>query len=267
MPETPHIGMRCAEFQAVLTEAVEGSLEAGQMVKVRAHVTACETCGPQFAEALAGFEWARSLGEVEPPAGLLSSILAATSRAELPIAQESKAAATAVTLAGTRKQAARRWGGQWLPPFMAPVLQPRVMATVAMAFFSITLLLNLAGVHITNFRMADLRPSALRAGMSRQYYQTTARVTKYYDSVRFVYELQSRVQELKNAAIPQPEEERPRKREKNNRDISIRPEEQNNQHYSRQELNSAPTLAEFHPIAMAVQPAGRGLMYRSRRQA
>jgi hypothetical protein len=297
MSETPHNGMSCADFQTVLTEAVEGfvGMDAGRMRDVREHVAACSNCGPLFAEALAGYEWARGLRAVEAPAGLVARILAATSGAELESqaafhskthsktwhskSSESKTlgseAAAGVILAGGRKQphhrpgagAANRWGAQWLPPFMAPLMHPRVAATFAMAFFSIALLLNLAGVHITNFRMADLKPSAVRAEVNRQYYQTTARVTKYYDSVRFVYELQSRVRELKNAALPQEEENRPRKREKNNRDISIQPGEQNNQHYSRQQADPTPALAEFHPIAMTVQPAPRGVMYRSRRKA
>jgi hypothetical protein len=296
MSETPHNGMSCADFQAVLTEAVEGSLEAGRMRDVREHVAGCANCGPLFAEALAGYEWARGLRAVEAPAGLMARILAATSGAELGAESESPAAlrsrhskaseskasesktreskeldvhaaASGVILAGGRKQPASRWGAQWLPPFMAPLMHPRVAATFAMAFFSIALLLNLAGIHITNFRMAELKPSTMRAEVSRQYYQTTARVTKYYDSVRFVYELQSRVRELKNAALPQEEENRPRKREKNNRDISIQPGEQNNQHYSRQQADPTPALAEFHPIAMAVQPAPRGVTYRSRRRA
>jgi len=285
MSDTPHNGMSCAELQAALAEAVEGGsgLEAGRMGDVRAHVAACSNCGPQFAEAVAGWEWAHALGEVEPPAGLVTRILAATSRSELQSqpqttldrkTRDSKAAAaSALALAGARKQPhpgagkATRWGGQWLPPLMAPLLQPRLVATFAMAFFSIALLLNLAGIHITNFRISDLKPSAVRAEVSREYYQTTARVTKYYDSVRLVYELQSRVRELKNAALPQDEQERPRKREKNNRDISIQPGHENNEHYSRQELNSTPTLAEFHPIVMAVQPAPRGLVYRGWRRA
>jgi len=245
MSDTPHNGMSCGEFQAVLAEAVEASLETGRMSEVRAHVATCPACGTLFAEALAGYEWAHALGEVEPPVGLMPRILAATSElraeSEAQIARE-----TAIPdLAGARKQPhagaskAKRWGGQWLPAFMAPLLHPRLVATAAMAFFSIALLLNLAGVHITSFRISDLKPSAVRAEVSRQYYQTTARVAKYYDSVRLVYELQSRVQELKNAALPQEEQERPRKREKNNRDISIQPGHENNEQSDLDSVGSA----------------------------
>ncbi len=50
----------------------------------------------------------------------------------------------------------------------AAAMQPRLMMTAAMAFFSIALTLNLTGfslanVHVTPLRLADLRPRAVRA--------------------------------------------------------------------------------------------------------
>src|SRR5438067_2751273 len=123
-----------------------------------------------------------------------------------------------------------------MAPVRAGAMQPRIAGSFAMAFFSITLLLNLAGFRFGELRGVNLRPSAIRGTLSRQYYQTTARVAKYYDSVRLVYELESRLRELKNAALPQPEE-KPRPQEKKPRkddgNISNRPEQQN-QNYVQQ---------------------------------
>ena len=40
---------------------------------------------------------------------------------------------------------------------------------------------------------ADMRPSTIK----RNYYETSGRVVKYYDNIRFVYEIESRVREFK----------------------------------------------------------------------
>jgi hypothetical protein len=77
--------------------------------------------------------------------------------------------------------------------------------TAAMAFFSIALTLNLVGVHLNQLHAADLKPSSLR----RSFYQANAHVVRYYDNLRVVYELESRVRDLQrssdNEAAPRPE--------------------------------------------------------------
>ena len=71
--------------------------------------------------------------------------------------------------------------------------------TAAMAFFSIALTLNLTGIKVTQLRAADFQPSRLRATLTRQYYSTNEQVTKYYENLRLVYEMESRVRELRRS--------------------------------------------------------------------
>src|SRR5260370_14210468 len=108
------------------------------------------------------------------------------------------------------------------------MLQPRFGASFAMAFFSITLMLNLAGVDL---RHLDLRPGALRNQAEHSYYATKTRVVRYYDSMRFVYELQARMREL-SRMLPEennhPEPQHPHdqdnvKKVKDHKDISVAP--------------------------------------------
>lgn len=73
--------------------------------------------------------------------------------------------------------------------------QPRLAMTAAMAFFSIALTLNLTGVRLSALKASDLRPAALE----RSFYQANARVVRYYENLRVVYELESRVRELQRA--------------------------------------------------------------------
>jgi hypothetical protein len=72
------------------------------------------------------------------------------------------------------------------------MLQPRLAMTAAMAFFSIALTLNLTGVRLTDLRASDFKPSSIM----RSAYAAKARVVRYSDNLRVVYELESRVRDL-----------------------------------------------------------------------
>ena len=80
--------IECAEFEALLSDALDGDLmdKDGRMSAARqesfeAHRRVCAVCGPLFEDVQAGHRWLRALEEVEPPAHLVHNILAATSGA------------------------------------------------------------------------------------------------------------------------------------------------------------------------------------------
>src|SRR5205085_11539636 len=117
-------------------------------------------------------------------------------------------------------QAAAREPSAWLQklrafaaPLIQPVLQPRFALSFAMAFFSISTALSLGGVKLNNLTAASLAPSTLANNAIRSFHETSARAAHYYDNLRFVYELESKYRELKNAipdtgtstTAPQPE--------------------------------------------------------------
>jgi hypothetical protein len=177
-----------------------------------------------FIDARRGTDWLDMLktSRPEPPADLLQRILATTGPAAgLDSALSSASAAQPNTLLG---------GPMLVPAAAAPVayvpagnvlpfrqrvvnafhlrstfMQPRLAMTAAMAFFSIALTLNLTGVHITQLRASDLKPSSLR----RSFYDANARVVRSIDNLRVVYELESRVQVLQghddSTTTPAPE--------------------------------------------------------------
>src|SRR5271165_7389951 len=71
-------GMQCHEFDSVLTDAIDGVLTGIALDRFQAHARSCRACGPLLAEAEAGRNWLKGLTEVEPPASLVTSILAST---------------------------------------------------------------------------------------------------------------------------------------------------------------------------------------------
>ncbi len=78
MPDQTRNGMQCHEFDSLLSDALDGVLTGSQLDAFQAHARTCSACGPLLAEVEAGRNWLKDLTEVEPPAGLVNSILAST---------------------------------------------------------------------------------------------------------------------------------------------------------------------------------------------
>jgi putative zinc finger protein len=226
-------GMQCAEFDALLSTALDATLTGPKLEAFQAHARVCAACGPLFAEADGGRRWLKSLAEVEPPANLVHNILLATS------GYESERVAA-------RPQGKASWTDGitgWLRSVFGPVLsmgrQPRFAMSFGMAFFSLSISLSLAGVKVSDVRHVDMRPSAIK----RTYYETTGRVVKYYENIRFVYEIESRVREFKRVTAPpepSPKEQKNNKEKKDN-NTSGQPEPRQERNYSQGE--DQPVLA------------------------
>jgi Putative zinc-finger len=205
MPGETKSGMQCAEFDALLSDALDGVLTGTDMERFEAHKASCPSCGPLFAEAGMGYKMLHSLAEVEPPRNMVHNILVATI-GEIPVvAQE-------VQPVGEGWMARLR---RWTQPVFGPVLQPRFAMSFGMAFFSISLMLHVSGVKAADFKHLDLRPGAI----IKTFYETEGRLVKYYENIRVVYEIESRVQQLKNAtrsdeapATPEKQEQKEQKK-------------------------------------------------------
>jgi hypothetical protein len=64
--------------------------------------------------------------------------------------------------------------------------------TAAMAFFSVALTMDITGTRLQDLKPSNLRPSNLKQG----FYSANARVVRYYEGLRVVYELESRVRDM-----------------------------------------------------------------------
>ena len=189
--------LRHDEWETLLVDALDGTLNAAEAAAFRRHQSECAPCEQMFQETQRGMAWMGYLAtEPEPPADLLDKILTRTSGQ--PPAANPGIAAPPLVLPG--RPAWRRV----LLPAARQAIEPRLLMTAAMAFFSIALTLNLAGVKLTQLRVSDLQPSRLRANLTRQYYATNEQVTKYYENLRVVYEMEARVRELKRSTGAEP---------------------------------------------------------------
>jgi hypothetical protein len=186
--------LSCEEWEAMLVDLLDGTLPAGDVESFQAHQHGCASCAEMFSQAGQGREWLNFL-RVEPQVSpiLVSKILAQTSGAigtaagAETLVPASVAVVPAAAVVPIWHRAAVLTVGRRV------VGQPRLMMTAAMAFFSITLTLNIAGVRLSAVRLADLKPAALSNNLDKQYHMASARVVRYYDNIRFVYEMEATV--------------------------------------------------------------------------
>ncbi len=237
MPDPTSNGMQCHEFDSLLTDALDGVLTGLQLDRFQAHARTCSACGPLFAEVEAGRNWLKDLTEVEPPVSLVTNILASTTGVDT---QRLRVNVSAPQPRVTWVEKAQAWAFGAMQPIWATVRQPRFAMSFGMAFFSLSVALSVLGVKPADLRQVSLRPAAIR----HTYYNTQARVVRYYENIRFVYEVESRVRELKRNVTPA--EPAPEKKDHKN-DTTQQPEQKQERNYSQTENHLVLACAPLGP--------------------
>ena len=240
MPDQTRNGMQCHEFETLLSDAIDGVLTGTGLDRFQAHARVCAACGPLFAEAEAGRNWLKGLTEVEPPASLVNNILASTTGVDTQRLR--------VTVRSPQPQISwwERMQASVLEPIWATVRQPRFAMSFGMAFFALSVSLTVAGVKPADLRQVSLRPSAIR----HTYYATQARVVHYYENVRIVYEVESRVRELKRNVVPAEPGRKPAspaKQKDDKNDTTQQPEQKQERNYSQTNSNLILACAPLGP--------------------
>src|SRR5579862_2161306 len=252
-------GMQCQEFDSLLVDAIDGLLSSYQLDRFQAHARTCSACGPLFAEVEAGRNWLKELTEVEPPAGLVNNILASTTGVDTQRLRVNVSAPARVSLWERAQAWASAWVAKSVQPIWGTVRQPRFAMSFGMAFFSLSVALSVLGVKPADLRQLSLRPAAIR----HTYYNTQARVVRYYENIRFVYEVESRVREFKrNVTSAEPassgsgsQDSTPDKKDHKN-DTTQQPEQKQERNYSQPENSQVLASA---PLGPSVDPSNPDL--------
>jgi Putative zinc-finger len=233
--------MQCSEFDLLLTESIDGQLTGDKLDRFEKHKASCASCSAMFADVTAGVNWLSQVGDVEPPKHLLHNILVATSGVTETAAAKAER---------HEKLSFRDRLRETLWPVLAPVFTARFATTAAGAFFAITVTLAASGVKLSHIEFTT-------KGLSRTYYATEARAVKYYENIRLVYEIESRVNDLRRAAGTDQDSggEKKQKKDQNNKSQESEPE-RHEQNYSRR----SDELIEAN-----LDNAGIGIIARQRR--
>ena len=177
------MAMNCAQFESVLADYLDGTLPTGQQNAFEEHLSTCSACRELAADAGGGLSFLRRVtDEVEPPPELITRIAyqAPLGRKKEPFERQ--------TLLG-------RLSSKWL----LPVLRPRLAMGMAMTILSFAMLERCTGVHTQNIQAADMNPVRVWNGVEDKGLRLKDRVLKYYDNLRIVYEIETRLKDLQES--------------------------------------------------------------------
>lgn len=167
--------MECADLEALLCDYVDGTLPPQRAASVHEHLARCPACRELVEDASRAVAFLRRLEPIEPPGQLLTRLLFQVST-QPPVPR--------------RRGLSALFGG-WLEP----VLQPRFAMGMAMTILSISLVARSLGLPQRTLRPADLRPSAVIAAVDDRLHRAWDSLVKYYENLRVVYEIRSRLSE------------------------------------------------------------------------
>jgi hypothetical protein len=175
--------MTCAELEILLCDYVDGTLRAEEKTALENHLSGCSAC-KQLAEDVTGVTaFFERVPQAEPPAELLTRILHHAPMGPGAIAER---------LASDLRP---WWGKRLLGGLVQGWLQPRYVMGMAMTILSFSMLARFAHIEPRQLRPADLDPVKVWQGIDDHSHRVYDRAMKYYDNLRLVIEIQSRLRE------------------------------------------------------------------------
>jgi hypothetical protein len=168
--------MNCADVEILICDYVDGTLAPAAKADVDRHLAECPTCAELARDSAEAVRFIERAADVEPPQELISRILF-----DPP----------------WHRQRSSRFSTRF-----HALLQPRYAMGMALTVLSIAMIMP----KMRNFQPSDLSPAAVWAGIEGRADRLWARTQKYYDNLKFVYQIratlrdwQQRVQESSEA--------------------------------------------------------------------
>jgi len=181
---------------------MDGLLRPEDEATFSSHMATCASCTEMFEQVRRGREWLEFLApEPEVPAYLLDRILVETGHGKMDPGKLVVAGGpgAGISVSGNVLTMTPAWQRPGFAASMRRFAEPRLLMTAAMAFFSIALTLSMTGVRFTGIKMADLRPASVRSALEKRIMTASTPIIRYYDHLRFVYEVESRMRELRRS--------------------------------------------------------------------
>jgi len=157
--------MSCAEIEILICDYVDGALAPALRATVDSHLAACPNCAALARDSAAAVAFMGRAADVEPPPELITRIL----------------------FHGPWQKS--RTG--WLSRAFSAVLAPRFAMSMALTVLSFGFLWR----PVRQLDPADLQPAKVWAGLEDRAYLFWARTVKFYDNLKFVYQIQTTLRE------------------------------------------------------------------------
>lgn len=165
--------MTCAEVEILLCDYVDDTLHEAQKSALEDHLAGCSVCSELAADVKGAVGFIERAAVVEPPAELMTRILHVTPSIRQPW-----------------------WKRGFLGKWAESILQPRYAMGMAMTILSFSMIARFSPVQIRQLRPADLDPVKIFLAVDDRAHRTWDRSMKYYENLRWVIELQSRVKDF-----------------------------------------------------------------------
>jgi hypothetical protein len=162
------------ELENLASDYLEGQLGHARRIEVEDHLADCGACRDVVADVRLAVEMCQSAEEVSSPPWLVTRICYAT-------------------VGGGRSGITNQ-----VNAFLHIMRRPRFAYAVAMTVFSLSLIVNIAGLNLRRLNLNDLNPATWVYRANRAGHLLYARAEKFYDDLRIVYEIESQFRNARN---------------------------------------------------------------------
>ena len=169
--------MTCGEVEILLADYIDGALPAEEAQTVEAHLAGCPACTELARDARLAMAFMERTADAEPPPELLTRILNETASGK----HGSLGGAPGIQ--------------SWMGSVLAIVWQPRLVMGMALTMVSFSMMAKCAGISPRQLRPADMDPKKVWASLDDRAMRAWTRSVKFYEDIKFVYEIQSSLRE------------------------------------------------------------------------
>jgi hypothetical protein len=165
----------CTDIELLLADYTDNALTSEQKAAFEGHTALCPACAEAVRDTRLVLDLVERCEVVQPPPELLTRIMH-----QLPAAQKSS---------DSRRGLMGR-----LKSLFEPILQPRFAMGMAMTILSFSMLGKFVGP-VKPLTPADLNPMSIVAAIDDKAHRVWNSAVKYYENLRLVYEIQTRLHE------------------------------------------------------------------------
>ncbi|MBV9085053.1 MAG: zf-HC2 domain-containing protein [Acidobacteriaceae bacterium] len=171
--------MKCPEFESALADYIDGTLSYAERSAVEAHAVSCAGCRELMQDATGIVDFLNRVERVLPPPQLVTRIAYQAPLGRTPQPFE---------IQGILSSLASKW--------LQPLLQPRLAMGMAMTLLSFAMLERCTGIRVQHLQTADLSPVKIWDGLEDRALRVRDRAQKYYENIRWVYDIETFLREL-----------------------------------------------------------------------
>jgi len=169
--------MTCADIEIALCDYMDGNLAPAERAEVERHISGCALCAELVRDAGAALAFMEHVADVEPPPELVTRMYAIPTRRDLQMATM------------------RRGVRAWFHRLFEPLLQPRMVMGLSLTILFFGMMVRCAGIPERRVTRADLNPARVWVGVEDRVHRGWERSVKFYENLRFVYQIQSRLRD------------------------------------------------------------------------